>query len=78
MLKSSTSAVDAVSGTADPADRRGDTGCSPELRENRPSSTSTLLLWNATSHADPHSHDCPSAAGMQHLGGADVTVALHR
>ena len=34
--------------------------------------------WNATSHADPHSHGCPSAPAMQHPGGADVTVALHR
>jgi len=38
----------------------------------------TLLLWNATSHADPHSPGCPSAPAMQHSGGADVTVALHR
>ena len=38
----------------------------------------TLLVWNATSHADPHSHGCPSAPAMQHSGGADVTVALHR
>ena len=26
----------------------------------------------------PHSHGCPSAPAMQHSGGADVTVALHR
>jgi len=38
----------------------------------------TLLLWTTTSHADPHSHGCPSAPAMQHSGGADVTVALDR
>jgi hypothetical protein len=37
-----------------------------------------LSDWNATSHADPHSHGCPSAPAMQHSGGADLTVALHR
>jgi hypothetical protein len=36
-----------------------------------------LPLRNANSHADAHSHDCPSAPAMQHPGGADVTVALH-
>ena len=35
-----------------------------------------LLVRNATSHADPHCHGCPSASAMQHSGGADVTVAL--
>jgi hypothetical protein len=35
-------------------------------------------LRNAASHADPHSHGCPSAPAMQHSGGADVTVALRR
>jgi hypothetical protein len=34
------------------------------------------VVWNATSHADPHIHGCPSAPAMQHAGGADV--ALHR
>jgi len=33
---------------------------------------------NATSHANRHGHDCSSAPAMQHSGGADVTVALHR
>lgn len=37
-----------------------------------------LLVWNATSHADPHSHGCPSAPAMLHSGGADVTVAHRR
>ena len=36
------------------------------------------LLGNATSHADPRSHGCSYAPAMQHSGGADVTVALHR
>jgi hypothetical protein len=31
----------------------------------------------ANSHADPHSHGCPSAPAMPHPGKADVTVALH-
>jgi hypothetical protein len=35
-------------------------------------------FWNAKSHADPHSHGCPSAAAMQQSGGADLTVVLHR
>jgi len=38
---------------------------------------SWLPDWNATSHADPQSHGCPSAVAM-HFGGADLTVALHR
>ncbi|MGP0035805.1 MAG: hypothetical protein ACLP4R_14690 [Solirubrobacteraceae bacterium] len=38
----------------------------------------TLLLRNANSHADRHGHGCPSAPAMQHTGGADVTVVLHR
>ena len=38
------------------------------------SSRSRGVLWNATSHADPHSRGCPSAPAMQHSGGADVTV----
>jgi hypothetical protein len=37
-----------------------------------------LPLRNATSHADPHSHGCPSAPAVQHFGGADVAVALQR
>ena len=36
------------------------------------------LLRNATSHAHPHGHGCPSALAMQHPGFADMTVALHR
>ena len=31
----------------------------------------TLLLRNATSHADRHGHGCPSAPAMQHSRGAD-------
>ena len=38
----------------------------------------SLLQRNATSHADLRSHGCSSAPAMQHSGGADVTVALHR
>ena len=38
----------------------------------------SLLRWKANSHADRHGHGCPSAPAMQHSGGADVTVALHR
>jgi hypothetical protein len=33
--------------------------------------------WNANSHADRHGHGCPSAAAMQHSGGADLTATLH-
>jgi hypothetical protein len=40
----------------------------------------SLPQRNATSHADPHGHGCPSAPAMQHSGGrgADLTAALHR
>src|SRR5436305_6083815 len=37
-----------------------------------------LPAWNATIRADRHGDDCPSAPAMQHSGGADMTVALHR
>ena len=33
---------------------------------------------DATSHADGHRHDYPSAPAMQHSGGADLTAVLHR
>jgi hypothetical protein len=38
----------------------------------------TRLVWNDWSHADRHGHGCPSAPEMQHSGGADMTVAVHR
>jgi hypothetical protein len=37
-----------------------------------------LALRNANSHIDRHGHDCPSVPAMQHSGGADKTVDLHR
>ena len=33
---------------------------------------------NATSHADQHGHNCPSALAMQQCGGADLAAGLHR
>ena len=44
----------------------------------RPIALGTLLLWNARSHTDAHGHGCPCAPAIQHSGGAEVTVALHR
>jgi hypothetical protein len=38
----------------------------------------SIALRDARSHAHAHGHGCPSALAMQHSGGADVTVALHR
>jgi hypothetical protein len=52
----------------------------PPLREGlrkRPRASASLPDWNATSHADRHGHDCPSAPAM-HSGRTDVTVTLHR
>ena len=66
------------------ADRRqrDETRATPIAQEEQPrggvTDRSRVLQWNATSHADRHGHDCPSAPAMQHSGGADVTVALHR
>ena len=54
-----------------------DHGCSHEKQQPAVSGN-TRLQRNATSHADRHGHGCPSAPAMQHSGGADVTVALHR
>jgi hypothetical protein len=48
-------------------------------QEQEPTSPlAPLLVWNATSHAGPHTHGCPFAPAMQHSGGADMTVAVHR
>ena len=38
----------------------------------------SLLVRNATSHANPHSHGCPSAPAMQHSSRTGVTVTVHR
>jgi hypothetical protein len=50
---------------------------SREKRE-RAASRAIRLQRNATSHADRHGHDYPSAPAMQHPDGADLTAAVHR